>query len=539
MAEAGRLISRIALVFLLALPVCAQSAAAKFRVAGKVVNAVDGQPLAGAEVWLGAAGESATEQKLLTGDDGAFAFTVADAGKYVLRGQANGFRRQAFEQHGSYLSLIVVGSGLSTDNLVLRLRPDARILGVVEDDDHEPLPGATIYLFRTDANFGLKRTYFVQQTVSDDRGRYRMAHLEPGSYYLAVSANPWFGALLEEAENAGGTAASEKPEFDVAYPMTFYPGATDSASASRVALKEGEDFNADFTLSPVPGLRVRVNPGTADAGKSTQAALQQRALGTTIDGMWQRQVRVEDATEIRGVAPGQYLLNIVFAEPSNRKAERSMMLDLTDNAEIDLDSVEAPKPIRGVVRMQGGESAPEHGIVRLWNSRTGETLDSQIGEKGEINFNSELVNPSTYAVYAMSGGHSIVSSLKATGAQVMGQTVQIAGGKAVELEIEMSSSLAKIEGTARRGGKPVSGAMIVIVPEIAEINLPKFRRDQSDSDGTFTLRDVLPGRYRVLAIENGWDLEWADPSLLAKRLEHAQKIDIQGSKTYKTAVEVE
>ena len=81
--------------------------------------------------------------------------------------------------------------------------------------------------------------------------------------------------------------------------------------------------------------------------------------------------------------------------------------------------------------------------------------------------------------------------------------------------------------------------MILLVPENAEVNLPKFRRDQSDSDGSFTLLDVLPGRYRMLAIEDGWDLEWANLSLLQKRLEQAQRIDVEPSKTYQAVVQVE
>ena len=109
----------------------------------------------------------------------------------------------------------------------------------------------------------------------------------------------------------------------------------------------------------------------------------------------------------------------------------------------------------------------------------------------------------------------------------------------MQLEIELSTTLSKITGTARRDGKPVAGAMILLVPDEAEVNLPKFRRDESDSDGTFTLIDVLPGRYRVLAIDDGWDLEWANLSLLKKRLEHAQKIDVQPNKSYQTIVEVE
>ena len=147
--------------------------------------------------------------------------------------------------------------------------------------------------------------------------------------------------------------------------------------------------------------------------------------------------------------------------------------------------------------------------------------------------------PGTYSVYAMNGPNSMIGSMKATGAQVVGQTIQITGGKPVQLEIEMSTTVSKISGVARRDGQPVAGAMIVLVPEEAEINLPKFRRDQSDSDGTFTLLDVLPGRYRMLAIEDGWDLEWANLSLLKKRLEKAQRIDVGPSKIYQAAVEVE
>jgi hypothetical protein len=177
--------------------------------------------------------------------------------------------------------------------------------------------------------------------------------------------------------------------------------------------------------------------------------------------------------------------------------------------------------------------------VRLWNSRTGEVMDSQVADKGQVNFDSDFLTPGTYSVYAINGENSIISSLRATGAQVVGQTVQITGEKRVELAISLSNTLSKINGTARRDGKPVAGAMILLVPEAAEVNLPKFRRDQSDSDGTFTLRDVLPGQYRMLAIDDGWELEWANLSLLKNRLEHAQKIEIQASKTYQTSVNVE
>ena len=33
--------------------------------------------------------------------------------------------------------------------------------------------------------------------------------------------------------------------------------------------------------------------------------------------------------------------------------------------------------------------------------------------------------------------------------------------------------------------------------------------------GTFSLQDVAPGSYTLVAIENGWDLDWSQPGVIA------------------------
>src|SRR5215469_11000602 len=113
------MVRRFPLAFALLLAVAAhpssQSVPAKFRVSGKVVNAVNGHPLGGAEVWFGKPDSEGSEQRLLTGDDGTFAFVVSEPGKYLISAQANGFHRQGFEQHGAYVSAIVVGGRLNTE----------------------------------------------------------------------------------------------------------------------------------------------------------------------------------------------------------------------------------------------------------------------------------------------------------------------------------------------------------------------------------------------------------------------------------------
>ena len=58
--------------------------------------------------------------------------------------------------------------------------------------------------------------------------------------------------------------------------------------------------------------------------------------------------------------------------------------------------------------------------------------------------------------------------------------------------------------------------MILLLPR--DGNPDEIRRDQSDSDGTFTLPDVLPGHYTLIAIDNGHDLAYQDRAVMSKYL---------------------
>jgi hypothetical protein len=79
-------------------------------------------------------------------------------------------------------------------------------------------------------------------------------------------------------------------------------------------------------------------------------------------------------------------------------------------------------------------------------------------------------------------------------------------------------------GFAKRGGKGVPGAMIVMVPKDPEAHGELFRRDQSDLDGTFSLGTVIPGEYTIVAIENGWDLNWSQPGVIAHYLPKGRQV---------------
>jgi len=71
--------------------------------------------------------------------------------------------------------------------------------------------------------------------------------------------------------------------------------------------------------------------------------------------------------------------------------------------------------------------------------------------------------------------------------------------------------------------------MVVLIPDNPEANVDRFRRDQTDLDGSFTLYNVTPGTYTVIAIENGWDLDWAKPVVLATYSHNSPTVTVQAN----------
>jgi hypothetical protein len=127
----------------------------------------------------------------------------------------------------------------------------------------------------------------------------------------------------------------------------------------------------------------------------------------------------------------------------------------------------------------------------------------------------------------------------ASGAKISGRVVEIGGTGPVQLRITLAHGLAQISGTAVRDSKPEAGVMVVLVPQHPEENAVLFRRDQSDSDGTFSLNSVVPGKYTAIAIENGWDLEWRSPAVLNTYLKKGQPVEVQAGGNYNLNVNVQ
>jgi len=108
-------------------------------------------------------------------------------------------------------------------------------------------------------------------------------------------------------------------------------------------------------------------------------------------------------------------------------------------------------------------------------------------------------------------------AIAAGGSTVAGNQITVRD-RALNVVATVSSTLTRIQGFAYKDNKGLAGAMIVLVPSQPSAYRALLRRDQSDSDGSFALRDVPAGQYTVVAIEDGWKLDWTDRNILPRYL---------------------
>jgi hypothetical protein len=237
--------------------------------------------------------------------------------------------------------------------------------------------------------------------------------------------------------------------------------------------------------------------------------------------------------EISGVVPGRYEVTVSHSEGQSPPESTHFTADIADgatqlSAEGGVGDVSVSGKVTSVGKMRSAS-------ISLVSSHPQRNYTVPVNDAGE--FTVQVV-PGEYQVIGQIP-QMYVASVSSPNAEVKGRLLQVKAGDAPRLEIVAGTGYGKIEGLAERAGHPTSGVMVLLAPEDAKDNQILFRRDQSDSDGTFLLSDIIPGRYRLLAIEEGWDLNWADPNVLAAYLKKSIKVQVRAQDKLKQMVEVQ
>jgi hypothetical protein len=496
-------------------------------ISGVVLSALGGQPLEGADVTLLDAKSGTLLAETTSDGQGGFAFSHLADGKYSLRATHRGYITSAFDEHDDFSTAIVTGEGLVSTGLKFAIKPLAVIYGTVTDESGDPVQQARVSLFRQDERNGTGKIVRAGAAVSDDLGNYEFPRLGPGNYYLAVSAQPWYATHPQPSQEQG---KGHSP-LDVAYATTFYADVTDSEAATPIPVKPGDRIPVNFTLHPVPAVHIFMQVPAQERGQMfgiTMPMLSQDIFGSMEPGMQTGYTsRMEGSgaggmitIELNGVAPGHYEME--FRSPRGEPGRVTSVDASSDHQVVDGSAGDTLADVTGKVAMAGGGGLPPRLSISLRPQQGDENSSARVERDGSFQIHG--VRPGTYEVVPSAGDMAVaVTQITASGGTLDGHLLKV-GAAPVMLAATLVESMATVSGFAKAGEKPASGAMIVLVPANPGANLELFRRDQSDSDGSFTLKRVIPGAYTLVAIEDGWTLDWARAEVIGHYLPGGLKV---------------
>jgi 5-hydroxyisourate hydrolase-like protein (transthyretin family) len=516
-----------------------------YRIAGTVTNSVTGERVHHATVSLVEENSRETLEQVETDDQGRFSLDHLPQAKFGLMASHRGYLAAFFDEHDNYSSAIVTGPGQDTEHLPFRLAPGAMVHGVVTDDAGEPVENAQILLSLKSRNGGQgEHLMRPSSTNSDDTGAFELWDLPPGTYFLAVKAQPWFAlhpAQTGAGNSTGARSSTGAPNpLDVAYPVTYYDGTTDQAGAAPIRLAAGDRAELNVPLHAVPAIHLMVRSGAENATPEQNRRMAFPALIQTIlgeedpasMGNVQPGPPGSGTVEVSGLAPGHYEIR---QDDPPRKVE----VDLSGSLEVDTSAGTPLAAVTAAVKMSDGAPLPEP-LLLVLSSDTDASLEMQApvvtSAPGKSVARFSSVSPGSWTVMARSGDLSLaVASLQTSAGLRRGATLQVKD-RPLPLTVTLVAGKTSVQGMVRKApasggadagdGKGLAGVMVVLVPQDPGANRGLFRRDQSDSDGSFSLRDAAPGKYTVVAIEDGWELEWARPQVIQRYLSRGVGVTI-------------
>ena len=93
--------------------------------------------------------------------------------------------------------------------------------------------------------------------------------------------------------------------------------------------------------------------------------------------------------------------------------------------------------------------------------------------------------------------------------------VKIVHNHSATAELTLSAGAGRVTGTVSKDQQAFAGATVVLVPDGARRNQPRFyRQAPTDSGGRFAISSVTPGDYKLFAWEEIERAMYLDPDFL-------------------------
>ena len=443
-------------------------------ISGRVYSASTGAPLKKADVRLAGQGVNArlTEAARTTDAEGAFRFDHLGAGQYTAMADRNG-----------YLSATATKITCGASDVVIKMSPQGMIYGHVIDDEGEPFGHASVSVYSRGWMRGQRQLQMVQSTSAQADGSFVIGNLNPGNYYLSARGN-------------------SRPPNGESFVENFFPNTSDTLSASPVGVAAGADVRGiELRVRSVRVYSIRGKAVNANGESVHGIPLLLIHTGGPNRGSMSNTGTTGGVFEFHNVAPGTYAIQSLGSRTTDGGGAPVLTANLPLTVgEGDIDGLQ-------VMLIPGADIS---GTVKLDDAPYSENLSIALQTSGSlgVDYNAQLkagaftlrnVLPSLYRVTIQNIPQGYVKSIRFAGRDLIRRELDLSAGGGGSLEIVLSSNPASISGTVRNSdGEPVADAAVNAWTK----DDPEIRTARTDASGRFTLRNLGPGEYRVIAWES-------------------------------------
>lgn len=511
----------------------------------------------------------------VTDDQGRFTIEQLVAGKYSLSAKRPSFVTVAYgaTRPGWPGTPIMVEGGQHLVDLDVRLTPGAVIAGAVRDLDGGVVSGIDVLVERRErVPAGQART----QVRTDDRGRFRVFGLAPGTYIVSAQPRRTFAdqtrvptdtevdaILLALQRREGRSSPADSTLAAVAaavvsdFVPVYHPDAFTADDAVPIVVRAGEErMGVDLSLRLMSSSRIagRILGGDGRPMSTVQLSLT-RASRLRVMLPQSGQVQAEGLFQFSSVAPGRYLVAAIAPPPAGGQGDAcafateeviviggelaGLLLPLRPCLKLDVHlmfddgpAIEAKPDVAGIrVTLQPdlATGTPMYQPLRV-PPRPRPDGRLTLGASGEV-------LPGAYYVRAELPPGTIgrgwwLRSATADGKDILDGPLVLTGSspETTSVVLTFASQPASLSGQLEVGGPPSAREYTVIAfPTNRDWWRAPFRRIRAvklATNGQYRMDDLPPGDYYLAALVEVAPDDWLDSVFLEQVVREAIRVSV-------------
>jgi hypothetical protein len=448
-------------------------------------------------------------------------------------------------------------------DLVFTLSPTSSIHGQIELSTGDPAQGIEITLLQRTIQDGRAQWTPAANTKTNSQGAYRFAGLGDGVYVMYTEPTLDSEPAAGLAPVGGGARAG--------YASVFYPDARDLAGAARIQLSQGEQAQANLTLTLEPFQTVSAavalpHDQTSTPGRSAPSfsATIMDAAGHQLpytanyeqptrtvqaqlpDGNYSLLVSTPTIFSIDGFGrvslpdsePGPLVGTVEFSVAGHEVANLRVPLSGAHHNPVELSIVRT-----ALTPVQPSASQRGHGPIRVMLSQASGWIGQGMvfhyaGGSVPGPMEAASVSPGTYWAHTYVGQKGLCEQSFTAGGSNLAREPVVIGltGSASPMTLTLRDDCARLTLSLPQslmamapGEEPFY--TVYVVPEFdSTVDITPVTLRPS-TGGTITLENLTPGSYRVYAFNAPVRLEYRNPAALAALQDQGQAVTLSPGTT--------